>query len=219
MQLPFTATTYEDWLRFILAGFIIWVVRNAYAQGERPKLAELALDIILLSVINQIVWQLLLWAGGGFLAAAQAASTKPEHFVGIDLSPQTLIVIEALILPTALGIGMGLALRSRRLEGLLRAMALPVTGPVRRSYDAVFGEIDVGVYVIVTLDDGTVIYGYYGPNSKAGRDAERSEIYLEEIYNLEDVTSDWESFDPPRSALIRLSSLRSVEFLNWKSGS
>jgi hypothetical protein len=67
-------------------------------------------------------------------------------------------------------------------------------------------------FVIVTYKDKTQVFGYYGPNSRAGRDPSRSELYLERLY-LPQTQGPWQEMQPPRAILLNLSEVRSIEFI------
>lgn len=209
----FDINNVDSFSRYILAGFIIYIVRNAYIVGERPAIAEITLDIVLLSTINQIIWWGVSVIALELQAAAVAASSNPSHFADIAVTEQTALVIETLVLPTALGAVLGIGLRAGYFRGFTRFIALPSTSPTKRAYDAVFTEIKDPTYVIVTLEDGTQVHGLFGDKSHAGRDPDRSELFLEEMFAL-DASENWASFDPPRSTMIRLSKLKAIEFLN-----
>jgi len=105
----------------------------------------------------------------------------------------------------------GRALRSGWAQSVLRRMAMPVVDPLPRAYDHVFSTRPVG-YVIVTYKDGTQVFGYYGEKSRAGRDANRSELYLERLYEQEGV-EPWREMQPPRAVLLNLTDVRSIEFI------
>lgn len=199
--------------RFVVAGYLILSIRNAYVLNERAALAEVTLDILLLSLMNQIVWVFLVFVAGGIQKAIIAASTAPQHFQG-KLGDTTSLLLETLVLPLILGGLLGYALRHGAGSKVAARLAMPMLGPTKRTYDAVFSNFAKPGYIVVTLDDETVANGYFGTKSHAGRDPARSEIFLEEIF-LIGADGQWQPFSPPRSALISLSKLRSIEFIDY----
>ena len=180
-NVPLDPLTFDFFARFVLTGFLIYLIRSAYAVGERPRISEIALDIALFSLLNQLVWQLLTWVTPAAIDMLRGLSTSPVLFTGLGLPERLAFFREVLGLPVLLGILAGRALRSGWQRSLLRRLAMPVVDPLPRAYDHVFANRGVG-FVIVTYRDGTQVYGYYGPNSRAGRDPARSELYLERIY-------------------------------------
>jgi hypothetical protein len=199
---------FDFFARYILAGFIIFTVRGAFIVEERPKLAEITLDVLFLGLVNQMVWQLLTF----LTDAGTALSSDPARLARIADS-QFPFFLEVLALPLALGLLLGRAARSGVQAGIARSFSLPVVGPIKRAYDAVFLELSQSrpCFVIVTLEDGTRIFGLFGSHSHAGRDPERSELLLERVYELDDA-ENWVEADPPRSVLIRLAKLKTIEF-------
>jgi hypothetical protein len=45
--------------------------------------------------------------------------------------------------------------------------------------------------VIVTLNDGTQIPGYFGPSSLASSDPDHKDIFLEKVYTIPEGGGDW----------------------------
>lgn len=201
------ATAFEFFARYVLAGFIVFVIRNAYVVGERPKVAEVALDIVLFGLLSQLLASLC----AGLALAALEPSANPARLALFEPGTKVRLFLDALLAPAVVGVVTGHALRFGWAKGVARAVALPVNDPIRRAYDHVFASRPAG-YVILTFETGLQVYGWYGPNSRAGRDPGRSEIYLERIYSVDSVGT-WTEMVPRRAALIVLAGLRSIEFL------
>lgn len=195
--------TFSFVARNFLAGFILYSVRNRFVLGERPRSGEIIFEAVVLSLINQMVFQLLSatasW-GAGFLAV-----------IGPSLTMQSLFFLEVLALPAVLGVLFGWNLRRGWNAALLRRLTMPVVHPTRRAYDFAFAEREPR-FVIISFQDGTVVHGYFGEQSLAASDPQRSDIYLERIYSIGDDTT-WKESDPARSVLLSLTNLRSIEFL------
>jgi hypothetical protein len=209
---PNNIEAFEFFARFVLSGFVIFLVRNAYVVGERPKFSEFALDIGLYSLVNQLIWRLMGWLLSLIFAALTKMSTAPESLPRLVPGEDLQFYLEVLVLPICIGIVTGKAMRDGWLTGPFKALSIPIVDPVPRAYDHVFSQRDVG-FVIVTFRDGQRVYGYYGNASRAGRDPARSEIYLERLYSI-DETGQWIEMKPSRSVLVNLSDLRAIEFLN-----
>lgn len=210
-DIPLDQATFDFFARYILSGFLIFLIRNAYVVGERPKIADVALDIVLFGLINQLVWQLLSSVLDLLGAAALAVSTTPEAILAFAPGPRLLFFAEVLALPILIGVLSGRALRKGWTEGLYRLLSIPLTDPIPRAFDHVFLTRGAG-FVIVTFKDGTQLPGYYGKSSRVGRDPQRSEIYLQRLYRI-GADGTWEELVPPRSILVNISDVRSIEFL------
>jgi hypothetical protein len=210
--LTYSPLTFEFFARYVIAGFIIFLIRNAFVVGERPKLGDISLDVVLFGLVNQLVWQFIVWVSGGFASMAKALSTSPQAFTGLKLDDNLIFYLEVLFLPIAIGLVSGKLLRNGWQSVALRTLSMPIVDPIPRAYDHVFSMRSEG-FVIVTYKDGTQIFGYYGSDSRAGRDPNRSELYLERMYEPGKDDGQWKEVKPPRSVLLSLSELRSIEFI------
>ncbi|WP_333817525.1 DUF6338 family protein [Tabrizicola sp.] len=189
---------FDFFARFLLAGLIIIWLRSAFAVGERPRLSEMVIEAVVLSLVNQLVYQTLIWL---------------IPIIGIPLPKgRAAFLAEVLVLPALLGLCFGLSLSRGWNRAVLRRLSMPIQSPRRRAYDFAFTVHEVEGFAIVTYEDGTRIQGYYGENSLAANDSERSDLYLERIYEVQD-DGQWYEKTPPRGALLSLNGMRSIEFL------
>lgn len=197
-----TPANFDFFARYLLAGLIVISVRSRFVVGERPKLAEQLLEAVVLSLINQLVFKLLVWVG--------ALLALPVH-----LPPDALFFAEVLVLPVLLGALFGWNLSRGWNRSLLRRLSMPVQNPVRRAYDFAFGRPRPPGWVIVSFADGTVVHGFFGEESLAASDGDRSDIYLERLYSVSD-DGQWTEIVPRRAALLALEGMRSIEFLEME---
>lgn len=201
-------TNFDFLARFFLSGFILYSVRSRYVLGDRPKATEIVFESVVLSLINQLVFQAaalalsLLCLAGNWCAGALSLSD----------AGRIPFFIEVLVLPALLGIAFGLALRNGWNSALLRRLSMPIVHPTRQAYDFAFGENRTPCFLIVTYEDGTVVFGYFGRRSLAASDRERSDLYLERLYSVTE-TGSWTEVQPPRGALLMLHDVRSIEFI------
>ena len=204
----FSPQTFDFFSQYFLAGFILASVRSRYVIGEKPAASDIVYESIVLSLINQLIFQaiaaLLSWLEPWIIGVPPIAwlYATADHF-----SKQ----IETLFLPVALGVASGFALRSNWNLPILRHLAMPIIHPTLRAYDYAFGDITSDRFVIVTYQDGTMIYGYFGPNSLASSASDRGDIYIERLYDV--VQGVWTPTEPPKSALLILKDLRTIEFI------
>jgi hypothetical protein len=202
-------SNFDFFARFFLSGFIIFSVRSRYVLGEKPKATEVIFESIILSLLNQLVFLILAPSVSylsGFLPVALIQTTSALS------GGRTAFFAEILVLPALLGVLFGAVLRQGWNSAVLRRLAMPVVHPTRRAYDFAFGDNRQESFVIVTYADGTTVYGFFGANSLAASDGERSDLYLERLYDVrEDGT--WVATIPPKSALLVLRDLRTIEFI------
>ncbi len=200
MQGLLTPTNFEFFAKYLLAGFIIMAVRARFVVGERPKVAEQFVEAVILSLVNQLVFLVLFWIGSWVAPLGKV----PQ---------QALFFVEVLVVPVLLGWAFGANLEKGWNQAVLRRLSMPIQNPTRRAYDHALMLNSAGGFVILTYADGTKVYGLYGSNSLAATDTARSDIYLERLYDVDD-TGRWYEQIPPRSGLLILEGLRSLEFLN-----
>ena len=205
-----TPETFEFFALYLLSGYVVIFVRSAFVLGLRPKPAELLIEAVVLSLLVQMA-----------MVGAKAITDLIVGYAGVETLPawvlepakELKLAVQVLVVPTALGSVLGLFLRSDWRNGVLRRLSLPVVHPVRRAHDYAFGNDRPPGFVEITYADGTKIAGWFGQESLASTDDRRSDLYLEKAY-LIDENGDWKDPDIPRSILVSLTDVRSVEFLS-----
>ena len=199
--------SFEFFARYLLSGFVIILVRSKFIVAERPKPMDTFIEAIIFSLINQFVFSLL----GQFWLLLDLLGLEfnfPVNFVS-----KALFFGEILILPAGLGFLFGRNLSKGWNHALLRKLSMPIEHPTRRAYDYAFNHQRTQGFVIISFEDGTVVYGYFGDNSLAANDSDRSDIFLERLYDV-DVNGKWTEMKVRRSAVVSLSGVRSIEFLD-----
>ncbi|NUB46072.1 hypothetical protein GEU84_016865 [Fertoebacter nigrum] len=204
----FKPDTFDFFARYFLAGFILASVRARYVIGEKPRSSDVIYEAVILSLLNQLIFQSIS-AGTQWFRPALIGSPvadwlyqSGEHFA---------FQLEILLLPAVLGLLSGLILRMEWNTPILTRLAMPIIHPTVRAYDYAFGDITTDRFVIITYADGTMIYGYFGENSLASSASDRGDIYIERLYDVYEGV--WTPTVPPKSALLLLKDLRSIEFI------
>lgn len=201
-------TNFDFFARYFLAGFILASVRSRYVLGERPKAAEFIFESVILSLLNQMCFLFLVFLATEFSKVLPAGLASFPAEVSATRAP---FFLETLVLPVLLGGFLGVLLRRGWNERLLGSLAMPVVHPTRQAFDFAFGDIKTERFVIVTYADGTTVYGFFGANSLASSAPDRGDIYIERLYDI--IVGVWSPTDPPKSALLVLKDLRSIEFI------
>ena len=204
-----TPETFEFFARYLLAGYVVIFVRSAFVVGLRPRPTELLIEAVILSLLVQL-FAVGLEAGHDVLRSNLSESVVPAWF---QTPPDLLkLAIRVLVIPAMLGALLGIFLQSTWRSGILRRLSLPVVHPVRRAHDFAFGMDRAPGLVEITFEDGTKVAGWFGESSLASTDDQRSDLYLERAY-LIDEKGDWQELSPPRAILVSLSRVRTIEFL------
>lgn len=204
----FKPDTFEFFARYFLAGFIFASVRARYVIGEKPASTDVIYEAIILSLLNQLIFRALAAMADWVQPAPQTASIVDWLYAS---GGHFTFQMEVLLLPAALGLVSGMILRAEWNTPILTRLAMPIIHPTVRAYDYAFGDITTDRFVIITYVDGTIVYGYYGANSLASSASDRGDIYLERLYDLKE--GAWTPSEPPKSALLILRDVRSIEFI------
>ncbi len=204
--------TFEFFARFVLSGFLIILVVNAFIFGKKPKAGEALLEIILYSLFNQLIWFLIASFGYWFLYRDGQISGWELR---ITPSKDLQFYLQVLVQPLALGALLGLARKNRWFHPVSRALSLPISDPYPRAYDHVFAEFVGEALIAVHYTEGPSVYGKYGFDSRASRDPAHSELYVERLYTVSR-DGEWTPSDPPRSAFVSLAGVRAIEFLRFE---
>lgn len=196
-----TPENYAFVARSFLAGYVIIICRSYFIVGSKPKLTEVLVQAIIFSLLNQFVF---------FLIDGPLAHWK----LWTEASLKIKLATEVLALPACLGIGMGWLASRQCISERFRRLSIPVMHPIERAYDYAFAQKRTPGFVIVTYEDGTVVRAYFGPESLASSDPDRSDLYLERLYSVDDSSNQWKEMQPGRSGYISLKGVRSIEFLD-----
>ena len=97
-------------------------------------------------------------------------------------------------------------------RNFLSSLGIKLTHPIDTAWDYTFYEtLGEGRYCIVTLDEGTKVYGFLGPASFIGSGSGNHDLLLENIYEVTD--NVWSPLIEPRSAYINGEDVLTIELL------
>lgn len=198
--------TFEFFARYLLAGYVVILVRSHFVSGIRMHTSELLLEAVVFSLLIQMLLFFAAPALGWLYGLAAPSAPAPV------LPERMLLFLDVLVVPSALGAFLGWHLASGGRNTLLRHLAQPLAHPSRQPRDFAFAQIHQPCLVAVTYTDGTVLRGYLGDQSMATDNDARSDIYLERLYSV-DKDGHWQPVTPARSGLLSLDKVRSIEFL------
>ena len=118
-----------------------------------------------------------------------------------------------IIFPLALGIASGLDIQRGWSRKLFGSLGVVPVHPIPTAWDWHFGKHEAS-WVVITLQSGETIGGWYGAESFASSGASGYDMYIERIYHIGDDNS-WHEQDS--SLLIGSDEIRLVEFLHDSS--
>lgn len=151
------------------------------------------------SVCNNAIWS---WS---YITLYKNVSSKSISF-------WILLIIIIIITSTLTGIILGLIRDKDVVRKLAGKIGVSIEHPIPTAWDYVLSKQKASCYMIVALVDGTKYYGYFGYNSFASSNNMMRDIYLENVYKLND-KKEW-IIEPGRSILVNSNQISSIEIIN-----
>lgn len=186
----------------MLPGGIIAAIMQIVSPGRRFTSGEAILRWMSYSILNDALWCWLYWI-----------IIKKFEVTNIILF-WILLTVAFIGSSTITGILLGIFRKKSIIRKLLNKMGLHVEHPCPTAWEYKFSGQNLPCFVIVTLINGKIIYGYFGARSLASTDLSFSDIYLEYLYNV-DEGGEW-TLIPNRSVWISPSQIESIEFIENK---
>ena len=112
-----------------------------------------------------------------------------------------------------LGIIIGICTKNNYIRLLLSKIGIQTEHPTPTSWEFLFSNISRYCWVIVTLKDKTEIKGYYGTSSFASSDLNNKDIYIEQIYTMNEETGMWETEPKKKGIWINGDEIAYIEIL------
>ncbi len=119
----------------------------------------------------------------------------------------TLILMAIFIIPCILG-----WLGSKILNSGILARILGVNNPITLPWDYFFLNRDEACFVLIHLKSGSMIGGLYGLNSFASTFPQPQEVYIEEVWKIDDQGRFLEKLENTQGVLIKADECSHIEF-------
>lgn len=181
-------------LAFIVPGFVLSATRNQFINGQERQGGEQLIRFLTYSAINYAFFSVPIYfalegnASSGFKAAVWLAAI--------------------LIGPAILGIISGFATQRGWIRWVFHRCGLHPVHVVPTAWDYQFGKPN-DCWVLVVLKDGTRFAGYYGLQSFASSDQKERDLYIENVFDLDD-NDKW--IPTNKSVFLVGGEIRSIEF-------
>lgn len=115
-------------------------------------------------------------------------------------------------MPIALGLLLGFTSSQDMISGVLRKVGLSPIHHIPAAWDYAFSRLKGETYVIVTMNDGSQVAGYYGQQSFASSTHSERDLLIEDVWEL-NPDGPWTKPETARSVLLCGRDIRSVEIL------
>lgn len=120
--------------------------------------------------------------------------------------------LEHAVAPIVIGVASGVSASKNLIGRAARLAGLPLAHQIPTVWDLAFATLRRQSYVVVTLTDGSQVYGYFGPNSFASSTDHDRDLLIEQVWEI-DAAGNWSKSATGRSILLSGRDVRSIEFL------
>lgn len=183
---------------FILPGYIMNEIIEALIPVKVHTEGIKTIKFLGYSVFNFTIWSWLF-----VLIYKNLSSTSVSYYV--------LLIMFTVITSTLSGIAIGLLRKFELIRKLFIRFRVQMVHPIPNAWEYKFSKIEEPRWLIITLGSGKCIYGYYGIKSLASSDMNNRDIYLEEIYEL-DENKNWTKVDRTDGIWINESEIKLIEY-------
>lgn len=200
---------------FNFTGIALWIVPGAFialfrSLAMRGSFPTFGKDDVAALVLGSVIYFLVILSITNFDAASEISR---DH-----LKPWFVIVV-LIVIPTAAGICLGILEASDALGRFFRRRGVDFPSPHPTAWETVFREMSPGTVLMLTLKDGTNIFGRWNGGlrgSASSTDLSIMDLYLGEIGSI-DRQGRYVPHEPPRGAYIAPSEIRFFEIVNVDS--
>jgi len=180
---------------FFIPGFISIKVYDLMIPGERRNFSDSAFQVIAYSIINFVIFSWLIY----IIYVNSLWEKKPGLFFFLAF---LIMFIFPILLPIVL-------LQITKLSSISRY----IIHPIQKPWDYVFGKRETH-WIIVHLKDGRKIGGRYDTESFASSYPAKEQIYLQEVWTLDENGGFKEPVERTNGIIIMSDEMALIEFFN-----
>lgn len=188
---------------FIVPGYIWSTVHSRLVPRRSLETQVRIIEFLALSCLNHAPWFWLF----GLLFATEFSKNHPG-WTG------ALLVLPGIVSPIALGLFLGRVDQQDLLRAWLGRFGFRTIHQVPSAWDFKFGRT-VPCWLIVTLKDGSRVYGRFDTGSFASDDPKERDIFIEAVYVPRD-DGEWLPAEGSAGILIRAEQVAAVEFIRME---
>lgn len=185
-------------LQFVGPGFLIVYFRSMFITRRQAAFKDNVVFFIFVSVIYALI-------------IAPFAPTLTQIALTGGYIKWLIWVVFLTVIPILTGIIAGVAVQKGWLRDVFALLHLQPVSPFPTGWDWTFSKLRKPTYMIVTLESGDQIAGLFGPDSLAASDLVNKDLFLEEIFDLEE--NIWKPRPVKQGILISGKAIRHIEFI------
>jgi len=180
---------------FLLPGVVMVYIYQLTVVGTRWEYSRLLLNCLVTATVYSIFAFPIFYIDGGIVLPVYLHNS-----------------LKLIVLPILLGVLVAYIKKWDFLRKCFAILGVKLTHPIDTAWDYTFYEtLGNGRYCIVSLKNGTKVYGYLGPASFIGSGRDENDLLLENMYQFSD--GSWIPLEEPRSVYINGSDILTVELL------
>ena len=184
---------------FLVPGYIWSSVHAALAPRRATEAHVRFIEFLALSCLNHAIWFWLF----GLLFATEFGKDHPG-WSGFCL------IIPGILSPAALGLLTGRVYQTDWPRRTLGRYGFRTVHQIPTAWDFHFSRA-LPYWTVVTLKDGSRVYGLFGYRSFAGDDPKERDIFLESVYTLRN-DGEWLPVEGSGGILIKADQVAAIEF-------
>ncbi|MEK4222053.1 DUF6338 family protein [Bacillus sp. FSL W8-0116] len=187
-------------LIFVVPGFIIDSIYRKCVPQRDITFHSVFLRFLLFSVINySIVFPIISWL-------SKIPYIQTHETVSFYISMVTIFLI-----PVIIALIISVISNKGWVRTILQKIGIHTIHVIPTAWDYQFRK-DEHKYLIVYLEDGGIVFGYWGFASFASSIREDKDLYLEKIFNVDD-NNEWIEIPQNKGIWIPEKSIKYIEFL------
>lgn len=185
---------------FVVPGYIFVWIRSIFLTRRPLKPNEQIVAYVAISCVNIVLCSPLII----YIMGNAELKSRP-------LETGLLWIVTLMIIPTVGGVLFGIAAQREWLHRALQFLRLRPVHVIPTAWEWQFSRIDGSSWVIVTLKDGSTVFGLFGSTSFASSEPTERDIFIESVYSAAD-DGKWTSMG--RGVLVPHGEIRCIEFFH-----
>ena len=203
---------------FLVPGFISEKTRSLFNPIKTPESYIKIMPYLTQSCINYAVWSWLIYKKAWLIYKKSTELDTFDLYVIFDLYDPYLIFLFSFLIvflsPVIIGLFIGYVESKNIVRKIFHRMGIKIIDPNESSWDWKFSRISEPIVVHVLMKDNVEYRGLFGSKSFASSKLSTGDIYLQEVFNLEE---DVWTRDPHSDGVwLPQSEIKSVEFIKIK---
>ena len=182
-------------LGLLVPGLIVLFVRSQFTTGRYPSHSAMLLNYFVVTVIYYAL-----------VLAFVASFPSPDESIYVSALAWFALTFAG---PAMLGLFLGINVQKNWFRRVLQWGGLNPVHVMPTAWDWKFGGMS-REWVLVTLKDGTRFAGFCGPESFISSDPTERDIYIQQIYEIDD-QNKWSS-SSDKGVLIVADQVQTIEF-------